>query len=529
MQNFPDKNFSENEYCKSVSLEHRKKYAQFFTPYPIAYFMAKWILGNPDCQTILDPAFGLGVFARAILDQTNTPIKISGFELDRWIFTEAKQLIEKDNISLYNQDYLFTDWDKKYDGIIGNPPYLKFHSYDNKNSLKEIENKLGITLSGLTNLYTLFLLKSLAQIKPNGRIAYIVPSEFLNSDYGKGIKEYLLKDGKLRYILILDFQETIFNDVVTTSSILLFANDGNAQSLEFIPVKSIAELEKLPTLLANYPQSLIGKKFSYSQIEPKKKWRLYYQTQQSLNFKNLVPFSQYGKVIRGIATGANEYFTFNAAKQKQYHISEQYLLPCITKANDVTSPFFTLEHLEELKAKNKNIFVLNATELEDEHLKKYIELGEINKIHKKYLTSHRNPWYSLEKRSPAPLWVSVFNRNGLRFIKNEAKIRNLTTFHGIYLNFLSANREDLLFAYLLTDVSKKIFQDNRREYGNGLEKFEPNDINTSLVINLDSIDSQEAITIIELLKAYRISVLSRESQPELLDELEEIFRKILTK
>lgn len=529
MPNIIDTNFYEQQYCNSVALEHRKKYAQFFTPYPIACFMAKWILGSPDCQTILDPAFGLGIFARAIAENTTKNIKITGFDIDSLILTQAKKLVQHLDVVLDNKNYIFNNWDKKYDGIICNPPYFKFHDYDNKNFLKEVKERLGIALTGFTNLYALFLLKSIYQLNLNGRIAYIIPSEFLNSDYGKGIKEYFLKDGKLRYVIIIDFAENIFHDAITTSSILLFANDKNSQTIEFLSVKSIAELEKLQTSLANYPHSLIGNQLSYSQINPKTKWRLYYQTQHSLNFKNLVPFSDYGKVVRGIATGANEYFTFNLTKQKEYNIPEKYLLPCITKANDITSSFFTVEHLEELKENNKNIWLLNATDLQDENIKNYIELGEKNNIHKKYLTSHRNPWYAIEQRSPSPIWVSVFNRNGLRFLKNEAQIRNLTTFHCVYLNLLSANREDLLFAYLLTDVSKKIFQDNRREYGNGLEKFEPNDLNSSLVVNLDCINLKEEITIIKLLQLYRKSVLSKNTQPELLEELNEIYIKILTK
>ena len=48
-------------------------------------------------------------------------------------------------------------------------------------------------LSGFTNIYTLFILKSIWQLRKGGRTAYIVPSEFLNSDYGKDVKKYIKK------------------------------------------------------------------------------------------------------------------------------------------------------------------------------------------------------------------------------------------------------------------------------------------------------------------------------------------------
>lgn len=62
----------------------------------------------------------------------------------------------------------------------------------------------------------------------------------------------------------------------------------------------------------------------------------------------------------------------------------------------------------------------------------YINIGEANEANLRYLCVQRKPWYSLEKRTPAPIWVSVFNRKGLKFIRNEAGVSNLTTFHCVY-------------------------------------------------------------------------------------------------
>ena len=158
-------NSIESDYSKSISLEHRKRFAQFFTPFSIANAMAKWILGNKQLKNVLEPAFGLGVFSRAILSQ-NKEINIKGFEVDETIFGNAKEYFDDfENVNLHLQDYMYNDWKNKYDGIICNPPYFKFHDYDNKNILKEIETNLKCKLNGFTNLYTLFLLKSIHQLR----------------------------------------------------------------------------------------------------------------------------------------------------------------------------------------------------------------------------------------------------------------------------------------------------------------------------------------------------------------------------
>ena len=521
-------NEPEKEYAQTISLEHRRKYAQFFTPFVVAEFMSKWILGNKELQTVLDPAFGLGIFARAIR-QKKAECFIKGFEIDETILQKANVIFEHEkNTSVFLKDYMFNDWGNRYDGIICNPPYFKFHDYDNKTVLKEIEENLGLKLNGFTNLYTLFLLKSAYQLNKNGRSAYIIPSEFLNSDYGKLVKSYLIENKLLRYIIIFDFEENVFDDALTTASILLFANDNEKSEVEFINIKSLDELQSLQTKIQSYPKSKAEKSFPFSELNPEIKWRAYYQKQNATRFKNLVPFSTYGKVVRGIATGANEYFTFNQSKAKQYEIEDKFLLPCITKSVDVNGSFFTKENFEELKQQNKNIFLFNAIG-ENEALSKYISKGEAEEINKRFLTASRNPWYALEKRVPSPIWVSVFNRNGLRFIRNEANISNLTTFHCIYLNLFSEPKVDLLFAYLLTDISKEIFNDNRREYGNGLYKFEPNDINKAQVINLDSIDKEIEEKILKLYFNYRDTELSKKPNSNLIEKINDIFSELLEK
>ncbi len=525
-------NSIEREYSKFTSIDHRKKFAQFFTPYPIADLMAKWILGNNKIKSVLEPAFGLGVFSRVILSY-NKNVKIKAFEIDKYIFNKAKKYFrDSDNVNLILQDYMYNDWEYKYDGIICNPPYFKFHDYDNKQMLKEIETELNCRLNGFTNLYSLFLLKSIYQLNPNGRAAYIIPSEFLNSDYGKTVKSYLIKSNTLRHIIVIDFKENIFEDALTTASIILCSNDGESKEIQFTNVKSLTDLKKIQHLIDIYPTvSGDNQTIHISQLDPKIKWRTYYQEQNSLKYKNLVPFANFGKVVRGIATGANDYFSFNKSKAEEFSIPEKYLLPCICKANDVKKPFFTYYEFERLKEVNRPIFLLNVIDTKNDSVKRYLHKGVVEEIDKKYLTSHRYPWYSLENRPPAPIWVSVFSRSGLKFIRNEANISNLTTFHCMYImksELFPIVKIDLLFAYLLTSVAKQLFEDNRREYGNGLQKYEPNDINKAEVLDLVQLDNKTVNRILELYKLYRQSMIDEKPDEKYINQINEIFIKKYT-
>lgn len=499
-------NTIENRYSRDVALKHRKKFAQFFTPRPVAELMAKWLLGNPMLESVLEPAFGLGIFSRILLEEKKE-LQIKGFEIDELIFGKAqKEFSAFDNVTLCLEDYMYNDWGHRYDGIICNPPYFKFHDYDNKNVLSETERRLKCKLNGFCNLYALFLLKSVYQLKPGGRCAYVIPSEFMNSDYGKLVKSCLLKSGTLRHIIVFDFEENVFEDALTTASIILCANDNNPGRLRFTNVRSVSELSSVYELMEGktVTNSIYSRSFPFSEIDPAVKWKSYYQTQNGSGFRDLVPFSTYARVVRGIATGANSYFTFNLSKARYYGIAEQFLLPCICRAADVQGNFFTVNDFEKLKEEEKNVFLLNAVDAKDKHVLNYLKKGEDEEIHKKFLTASRNPWYALEKRPPAPVWVSVFNRSGLRFIRNEAGVRNLTTFHCIYLqeNLFSDITVDLLFAYLLTDTARLIFEDNCREYGNGLQKFEPNDLNKGKLLDIGKLPQSIKDHMVELSHSY---------------------------
>lgn len=521
-------NSVEKKYSKKTSLEHRKKYAQFFTPFSIAKLMTNWLLSNHKLKTVLEPAFGLGVFSRA-LRSIKDDIKIKGFEIDNTIYAEANSIFtNQDDVHIHLKDYMYHDWDNKYDGIICNPPYFKFHNYDNKTIIKEIENRLQIKLNGFTNLYTLFFLKSIYQLEDNGRLAYIIPSEFLNSDYGKLVKSSLINSKILRHIIVFNFDENVFDDALTTACIILCSNDNNYQKVNFTTIHKLKDINKIEKYINAYPHfEITSNTYPLNELDHEVKWRRYYQKQNSLAFKNLVPFTNVAKVVRGIATGANDYFTFSKSKARKYKIEEDSLLPCICKSADVKNNFFTTIDYNNLKEKDKLVYLFDGQATKNENVQKYIDLGVKQGVNKKYLTSCRSPWFSLENRPPAPIWVSVFNRSGLRFIRNEANISNLTTFHCIYpvqANLFNNVNIDILFAYLLTDVAKIIFEDNRREYGNGLQKFEPNDINKSMMLNLSLLDKYTENKILRLYEQYRNSVLNSTPDQTYLNLINEIFK-----
>lgn len=500
-------NTPEEEYIAKITPSHRKKYAQFFTPEPIARFMCEWVLGTTKNCKVLEPAYGLGIFSRILSSKAIS--QIDAFELDPVILKYAKPHIPQ-CVNLSNSDYLDSSWGTSYDAIICNPPYLKFHDYDNTSSIAEINRRLNLRLNGFTNLYTLFLLKSIAQLKPGGRLAYIIPSEFMNADYGVEVKRALLKSGALRHIIVVRYTECAFSDALTTACIVLCENT-HSDTMRF---SSISQIEQLDTCLNTYVE------YKATELKAERKWKSYYESRNALGYSNLVPFSRFARVSRGIATGANSYFALSRSRADEYHLPNQSLVPCVCRSADVPQTIFTIENFEKLANSGKASYLFDGSAgTSNPYVKNYINLGENASINNRYLTSGRTPWYAIENRPPSPIWVSVFNRTGLRFIRNEANVRNLTCFHCVYPNDMVD--ADVLFAYLITDVAKEIFQDNSREYGNGLIKYEPNDLNKGLVADLSKLSVEDIEYVKEIYDIFR----SATNQDVYREELTAFFRQ----
>lgn len=501
----------EQRYTEISELSHRKKYAQFFTPNPIADFMARWVLGCCSGPAdILEPAFGLGIFSRCLL-KINQNINISGYEIDPEILNIVKVQLPSlcSKTAINNQDYITAPWENKYDGIICNPPYLKFHDYDNDKLVPIVNKQLRTNLNKFTNLYPLFLMKSLSQLKEGGRCAYIIPSEFLNSDYGVEVKRYLLSLNIRLHFIIVNFEENVFDGAITTACIVLCENTDSDGVVRF---SSIDKISDLGNTLDVYSE------INIREINPETKWKNYYGSSNAKKYKNLIDFSNYAKVSRGIATGANKYFSLNSDRAKELQIPQKALLKCICHCTDINKTVFTTTDFDNLTQSGKNIFLFKGLGNENNpHVLEYIHHGENEGINGKYLCEKRKPWYSIERREPAPIWVSVFNRSGLKFVRNEANVSNLTTFHCMYVTNMFVDI-DILFAYLLTDTASQIFLDNSRQYGNGLIKFEPNDLNKSKVVDFEMLSDQNISEIKSLYSSFKES-----EDQQIIDKINNIF------
>jgi len=120
-----------------------------------------------------------------------------------------------------------------FDVVIGNPPYIRFQDIS---SFAEFYNSTFKSATRKYDIYVLFLEKSFSLLKENGLIHFILPHKFLISDFGVGIREYLINNKALEKIIHFG-SELIFEDASTYTCLLSISKKNN-EFLEYVEIQS---------------------------------------------------------------------------------------------------------------------------------------------------------------------------------------------------------------------------------------------------------------------------------------------------
>ena len=160
--------------------------------------MAKQLFPDILPVQFLDPALGTGVFFSALLKLygTGNIASATAFEFDSRLAGIANSLWSPFGLNVICDDFTRaipqTPESDKPNLIICNPPYVRHHHLhpSQKENLKNRLGPLGFSVNGLSGLYVYFLFLADKWLASNGAALWIIPSEFLDVNYGETIRRY---------------------------------------------------------------------------------------------------------------------------------------------------------------------------------------------------------------------------------------------------------------------------------------------------------------------------------------------------
>jgi adenine-specific DNA-methyltransferase len=206
-------------YVKTAPADHRKRFGQFFTPPKVGALMADWVTSN-GAESILDPALGTGVLISACMSRSASS-SYTAFEKDQLIASYVPDHI-RNNVRLFNSDFLKHDFDMKFDGVIMNPPYIRHRELEGcEKERTRISLEARCVIPRSANLYVYFAVKALTLLRERGRAALLIPGEWMSANFSATFKEYILRSGLLKEVILFSNCSNVFEDALTTASILL--------------------------------------------------------------------------------------------------------------------------------------------------------------------------------------------------------------------------------------------------------------------------------------------------------------------
>jgi adenine-specific DNA-methyltransferase len=474
----------EARFDASVDADHRRRYAQFFTPAAVAALMADMLRPAPGAR-LLDPACGPGMLIDHVA-QRCPGASFTAIDID----TIAVECLRVSRRAEFTADVLagdFLSWDSTavFDGIIANPPYLKYQQFS---CAAEVYERLGAVVgeevSKFSNLYMLFLLEAYRRLAPGGRLVFLVPGEWANANFGEPFKRFLSREGCLRTLIYFAHSKELFDDVMTTASVLELVKPGPAAVREWtfrsLYVRDDAGADAVRAALDGGGSSAHVRvaTLDMARLAREKKWDYLLRHPEALHERTpgWRRLGEWCGTRRGIATGANEFFHLRPSRAQALGLQSTHLLRCVGGARHARGAVFHTDDYAALHAADQPclLWAVSTSPTPDELA--YVREGDEQGLPQRYLLSKRKPWYSMEKVNAAPIWIGVFGRGGLRVIRNRSGVAHLTTYHGLTPHDADPVLADALAVLLQSSIAVRAIERTRRVFGAGLEKVEPADL-----------------------------------------------------
>lgn len=469
--------------------EKLRNKGQFWTPDWVAEAMVAYV--SQDSELVFDPGVGKGAFYSA-LKKVSQGKKFYGIDNDISIINEARQEnIFGADAELEFRDFILDPPKSLFKAIVSNPPYIRHHrlSIEIKTIFREISKRtMNETLDGRAGLHIYFLIQALNLLDKGGRLAFIMPADTCEGIFSNKLWNWISKKFCIDGVITFDHKATPFPGVDTNSLIFLIRNCSPKKTVMWVKCLVPKSTELLSFVKGNLNYNKIFKEIEVheSDLSDVLKTGLSRRPQKNNHFE--FTLSDFAHVMRGIATGANEFFLLTKERVKEIGISCKYFSPAIGRTRDVDGSYITKETLYNLEKKGRPTLLLIANNIKSyempESVKNYLLKGEKDGLPNRALISMRKPWYKMEEREIPPFLFAYLGRRNARFIKNEAGILPLTGFLCVYPHSNDSEYVDKLWSILQDPGTINNLQLVGKSYGSGAIKVEPRSLER-LPINSD--------------------------------------------
>ena len=404
------------------SAAERNRLGQFATPNALAVDIAKYVktlisARHKNRIHFADPSIGSGSFFSAALTAFG-PKRIKsavGVELDPAFADAARELWTHAGLEVVGGDFTHVvangSCPPAPNVILANPPYVRHHHLDreDKERLQRLVLKVtGVEVSGLAGLYVYFLLLATAWMDDDGIAAWLVPSEFMDVNYGAALKDFLTDKITLLRVHRFDPDDVQFGDALVSSAVLVFRKTPPA-------LDHATEFTYGGSLIEPHAREFIP----LDRLRQSRKWTAHpshaRNDRHTRSKDNGPKLGDFFRIQRGIATGCNKFFVLDLTDAKRLGLPRQYLRPILPSPRHLKTTMIDADS-DGYPIVEQRLCVIDCnlpeTLVEAAHLAlwDYLKTARALGVLDGSLIGKRSPWYKQEQREPAPFLCTYLGR-----------------------------------------------------------------------------------------------------------------------
>lgn len=465
----------------------RKARGAFFTPPAIADYFAAWAVGNDPHARVLDPSCGDGVFLLAAarrlqqLGRTQGELaeQVVGVDLHAPSLDDAREylsaeglaarLIQEDTFNLPTPAQLGCPL-PEMDAVVGNPPFIRYQEHIGDARLRSASAALaqGVRLSGLASSWAALLVHACGFLKPDGRLAMVVPAELLTVHYAEPIRRWLRR--RFAGVNLVMFERLQFEDALEKVILLVAHGSGGCESFSLYEVEDAADLADIrPFEHLNVTPANEGKWTDI--LLPLRQRQLFHRVKED----GFVSLGDYGSPELGTVTGANSFFAISESTRREYRIDERHLRRISPPGTrHLRGISFTRATWEALRDADERVWLLYPEEEMEAGLRRYLAHGVDLGVPDAYKCRIRERWWRPPAVSVPDLFFTYMSHRYPRLIANTSGASFVNSMHGVRLRReaprLAKAGLPLLTLNSVTMLGAELYG---RSYGGGILKMEP--------------------------------------------------------
>jgi len=376
---------------KLIMEEERHKLGQYFTPTLVVDLINAFCIRTGD-EKVLDPTCGSGSFLVRAYDRKkrltykNHPKLIE----EIWGFDISEYAVQLATLNLAIRDFryiaypnvfckdFFDVWKgsklkkpgisdevliEEFDAVVGNPPYTRQEEIDDlihseKEKIYAVVERDGVKgFSKRSSIYAYVFFHSGVFLKEGGYLGFITSNSFLDTDYGKYLKKWMLEN--FRIVAIIDSKvERFFEDADVNTAVTILQKREDKEEREKNFVRFVYLKRKLSEVIEKFNgvdglREFIEKTDSFyedeflkvkpvrqKELSPEEKWgvflkagKVYWEILSKTKGK-WKKLSEVAEVRFGIKTGLNDFFYFEDFTDRPN--GENLFLAAVNRTGDLS-------------------------------------------------------------------------------------------------------------------------------------------------------------------------------------------------